>query len=215
MVSSLVVFGPSADFVGSRRVAPVGLVGAAVAFFPAHGVAWLFVDVVLQGVAVGAVSGALIAVLVGHQPGCDRRREAMMASLGLCSGAGVGLVATSSTSSSSGWLSSWISALVSAIAALFLTLVPSCLAGLLHAAKMVIASGGAGLLLFTAGGAQALSGAWPTWRSETVGLSLLWLAASSCSPTAGRRAPSWCSGHVDRRMWPRSGLSRPAQPFHP
>jgi MFS family permease len=69
--SLLLVAGPLADAVGGRAVLIPAVALAALgslAFALAEGTAWLYVARVLQGVALGAASGALTAALSALEP---------------------------------------------------------------------------------------------------------------------------------------------------
>ena len=88
MVPSLLVFGPLSDAIGRRPVL-VGATAAAVAamlvFMLATSTPWLLLARGLQGVAVGAASGALTAALSEFEPRQNRDRAALattVASLG-------------------------------------------------------------------------------------------------------------------------------------
>jgi MFS family permease len=72
---TLLVFGSLSDHLGRRPVIIATLVvniGACALFLTAHGVGLLFAARVLQGIAVGAATGALGAALIDLQPGGSR-----------------------------------------------------------------------------------------------------------------------------------------------
>src|SRR5580704_1646704 len=72
LLATLLVFGSVSDYVGRRRVILAALVvtaGACAVFLAAHSVGPLFAARMLQGVAVGAATGALGAALIDLQPG--------------------------------------------------------------------------------------------------------------------------------------------------
>jgi MFS family permease len=69
---TLLVFGSLSDYLGRRPVIIATLalnIGACALFLTAHGVGLLFAARVLQGIAVGAATGALGAALIDLQPG--------------------------------------------------------------------------------------------------------------------------------------------------
>jgi MFS family permease len=71
LLLTLLVFGSVSDYLGRRRVILAALTvtaGACVVFLAAHSVGMLFAARVLQGVAVGAATGALGAALIDLQP---------------------------------------------------------------------------------------------------------------------------------------------------
>ncbi|KPI16612.1 major facilitator superfamily MFS_1 [Actinobacteria bacterium OK074] len=93
LVPSLLVAGPLSDSLGRRAVLlpAVALSAlAALVFALADGVAWLFVARVMQGLAVGAASGALTATLSELEPGGDRRRAALVSNVATMTGLAVG-----------------------------------------------------------------------------------------------------------------------------
>jgi MFS family permease len=93
LVPALVLFGRLSDRFGRR---PVMLSGLAVAcaglalFAAAESAAWLFGARVLQGLAVGMISGAATAALVELDPADDRRRAALLAGLAQAGGSAAG-----------------------------------------------------------------------------------------------------------------------------
>jgi MFS family permease len=85
--------GALTDSIGHRRVAGPAIalsVIAAVLFCCAQGVAWLFAARALQGISVGAASGALTAALVETEPSGDRARASVLASAMITGGGGIG-----------------------------------------------------------------------------------------------------------------------------
>ncbi|WP_433174696.1 MFS transporter [Actinoallomurus sp. CA-150999] len=93
LIPSLLVAGPLSDAVGRRRILlpAVGLaaVGSLV-FALAGGTVWLFAARVAQGLALGAASGALSAVLTELEPNGDRRRAALVTTIASVGGLGAG-----------------------------------------------------------------------------------------------------------------------------
>jgi MFS family permease len=93
LIPSLLLAGSLSDAVGRRRVllpaVGAALLGAAL-FSLADGTAWLFAARAVQGVAVGAASGALTATLVELEPRGSRPRAAMVSALALFAGVGAG-----------------------------------------------------------------------------------------------------------------------------
>ena len=93
LIPSLLIAGPLSDAIGRRVVlAPAMIVAAAGAavFAVADSTAWLFVGRVVQGLAVGAASGALTAALTETEPRGDHRRAALLATAASVGGLGVG-----------------------------------------------------------------------------------------------------------------------------
>ncbi len=93
LVPSLLIAGPLSDAVGRPVVllpaVIVAGVGAAI-FGLADATAWLFVGRVVQGIAIGAASGALTAALTETEPRGDHRRAALVATAASVGGLGVG-----------------------------------------------------------------------------------------------------------------------------
>ncbi|MFG1694213.1 MFS transporter [Nonomuraea sp. NPDC049309] len=95
LIPSLLVAGPLADAVGRRTVLlPATAVAAlgSLVFALAESTAWLFAARVLQGVAIGAASGALTALLSELEPTGDRRRAALVSTVAAAAGLGLGPV---------------------------------------------------------------------------------------------------------------------------
>jgi MFS family permease len=93
LMGALVIFGRLSDAIGRRRVIVWGVVLAGVAagvFAIADGIAWLFAARILQGLAIGTVTGAAVAALVELDPAGDRGRAALLAALGTAGGSAIG-----------------------------------------------------------------------------------------------------------------------------
>jgi MFS family permease len=90
---SLLVFGQLSDRVGRRPVI-AGALGVAMAglalFALARGTGWLFAARAVQGLAVGAASGAATAALVELAPSGDRARAALVSTLAQAGGSAAG-----------------------------------------------------------------------------------------------------------------------------
>ena len=93
LVPSLLVFGQMSDRLGRRRVIAAGLgvamVGLAL-FAAARGTAWLFAARAVQGLSVGAITGAATAGLVELEPHGDRQRAALLSVLAQAGGCAAG-----------------------------------------------------------------------------------------------------------------------------
>jgi MFS family permease len=97
VIIALFVFGPLSDVVGRwlpLAVAPVLTVAASLLFAVAGSTLALYVARVLQGLAVGAVSGAATAALAELEPRGDQRRAALAATLATAGGVAVGPLLT-------------------------------------------------------------------------------------------------------------------------
>lgn len=84
LIPSLLFAGPLSDAIGRRRVLVPALglaIAGAVLFAAADGTAWLYAARGVQGVSVGAASGALVAALTELEPSGDRRRAALVATV--------------------------------------------------------------------------------------------------------------------------------------
>jgi MFS family permease len=93
VIAGLLLLGPLSDSVGRRAplVATLFLAaGASVLFALAQATAVLFAARVLQGLAVGIASGAAVAALVELEPGGDRGRAALAATLATVGGSALG-----------------------------------------------------------------------------------------------------------------------------
>ncbi|HEY2671569.1 MAG TPA: MFS transporter [Rugosimonospora sp.] len=93
LIPSLLMVGPLSDAVGRRRVLLPAIGSAALGslvFALAGGTEWLFAARLLQGLAVGAASGALTAALTELEPGGDRRRAALVSTVVSVGGLGLG-----------------------------------------------------------------------------------------------------------------------------
>ena len=93
LIPSLLIAGPLSDAVGRRQVLlPAVIVAAAgsAVFMLAGSTAWLFAGRIVQGIAVGAASGALTAGLTETEPNGNQRRAALMATAASVGGLGLG-----------------------------------------------------------------------------------------------------------------------------
>ncbi|MEU2856467.1 MFS transporter [Streptomyces syringium] len=93
LVPSLLIFGPLSDAIGRRKVLVPAIVAAALgsaAFALATNATWLFGARLLQGLAVGAASGALTAALNEAEPTGNRRRAALVSTVASVGGLGTG-----------------------------------------------------------------------------------------------------------------------------
>jgi MFS family permease len=93
LVPSLLAFGQVSDRFGRRPPIVAGLgtaIAGLAAFALAGGAAWLFVARVLQGLALGMLSGAATAALVELEPRGDARRAALLATLANTAGSASG-----------------------------------------------------------------------------------------------------------------------------
>jgi MFS family permease len=89
LIPSLLVFGQLADRFGKRRAVVAGLLAASVAavvLAMASGPGALFFGRALQGLAVGAATGAATAALVELEPTGDRARAARYAAMAVAAG---------------------------------------------------------------------------------------------------------------------------------
>lgn len=95
LIPSLLVAGPLSDAVGRRRVLLPALVLAglgSLGFALATGTGWLFAARILQGLAVGAASGALTAALSELEPSGNHRKAALVTTVASVGGLGLGPV---------------------------------------------------------------------------------------------------------------------------
>jgi predicted MFS family arabinose efflux permease len=93
LIPSLLVAGPLADAIGGRAVLIPAVALAALgslAFALAEGTAWLYAARVLQGLALGAASGALTAALSALEPRGRRHRAALVSTAASMGGLGLG-----------------------------------------------------------------------------------------------------------------------------
>lgn len=93
LIPSLLIAGPLSDSIGRRKVLLPAVILAALgsfAFALADNVGWLFAARILQGLAVGAASGALTAALSELEPNGDRRRAALVSTVASVGGLGAG-----------------------------------------------------------------------------------------------------------------------------
>jgi MFS family permease len=93
LVPSLLVFGQLSDRIGRRPVIAAGLavaIAGLVLFALARGTPWLFAARAVQGLAVGAASGAATAALVELEPSGDRSRAALLSTLAQAGGSAAG-----------------------------------------------------------------------------------------------------------------------------
>lgn len=93
LIPSLLITGPASDALGRRRVLLPALVVAALGtlgFALATDVVWLLVARILQGLALGAASGALTAALAELEPRGDRRRASLVAGVASAGGMALG-----------------------------------------------------------------------------------------------------------------------------
>jgi MFS family permease len=85
--------GPLSDAIGRRAVLlpaiALGIAGAAI-FAVAASTGWLYAARLVQGVALGAASGPVTALIVEREPNADRGRAAMVAALAAVGGVGSG-----------------------------------------------------------------------------------------------------------------------------
>ncbi len=95
LIPTLLLLGHLSDQVGRRPILLGGLMMAAAAssvFALAQGVTWLFIARVMQGIAVGVMSGAATAALVELHPREDHRHAALVASIATAGGTALGPV---------------------------------------------------------------------------------------------------------------------------
>lgn len=95
LIPTAMFSGALTDSIGYRRMVGPAIALAAVAavlFCCADSVTWLYAARALQGISVGAASGALTAALVETEPSGDRTRASMLASVMIVGGGGIGPV---------------------------------------------------------------------------------------------------------------------------
>jgi MFS family permease len=93
LIPSLLIAGPLSDAIGRRGVLVPAMTAAAAGsavFALADSTGWLFAGRVIQGLAVGAASGALTATLAETEPRADHRRAALLATAASVGGLGLG-----------------------------------------------------------------------------------------------------------------------------
>lgn len=93
LIPTLLVFGNLSDEIGRRRVVIAGLLmiaAGSLLFSLAQDVAWLFAARIVQGVAVGVISGAATAALTELHPRQDRQAAALLATTALACGTAFG-----------------------------------------------------------------------------------------------------------------------------
>ncbi|ONH28810.1 MFS transporter [Pseudofrankia asymbiotica] len=93
LIPSLLVFGPLSDAVGRRRVLLISsafAVAGAVLLASAQATGWLFAGRVLQGIGIGAGSGAATAALRESEPHDDHTRAATTSTAAMVGGSAVG-----------------------------------------------------------------------------------------------------------------------------
>jgi MFS family permease len=89
----LLFVGPLSDAIGRRAVLlpaiALGIAGATL-FAAAASTSWLYAARLVQGLALGAASGPVTALIVEREPNADRDRAAMVAALAAVAGVGSG-----------------------------------------------------------------------------------------------------------------------------
>ncbi|MYW04947.1 MFS transporter [Streptomyces sp. SID3343] len=238
LIPSLLLFGPLSDALGRRRVLYWALALAAagaVLLAYAQGTGWLFLGRMLQGVSIGAGSGAASAALRETEPSDNRTRAAIAASAAMVGGSavgpvlagvlvqyapaprhlsylvylvllGIGAVALSALHEprpTQTWkpqrpgvpahmrvpfaIAGATAFLVWAVTALFLALIPSFVAGVLHTPNTAVS--GAVVTAMLAGSAlvQLCGRSWPALRVQITGLVVV-VAGLAVLNAAGYRA---------------------------
>ena len=182
LVPSLLLFGQLSDRLGRRRVIAVGLgvamLGLAL-FAAARGTAWLFAARAVQGLSVGAITGAATAGLVELEPNGDRQRAALLSVLAQAGGCAVGPL-------TAGALAQWapeprvlcyVVALIviaaTCVAALFLSVVPSYAAKLLDTDDLALLGAIAATMLATSCLTQWLAAGRASLHAQPTGLAVL------------------------------------------
>lgn len=102
LIPAVLLAGPLADALGARRIVAPALLLAATGcavLATSTSLTELLAGRVLQGIAVGACSGALTAALLATQPSADHRRGALLATVATTAGAGVGPIAAGALTS--------------------------------------------------------------------------------------------------------------------
>ncbi|WP_083913454.1 MFS transporter [Nocardia concava] len=93
LIPSLLITGPASDALGRRRILLPALAVAALGtlgFALSTDVVWLLAARILQGLALGAASGALTAALAQLEPSGDRRRASLVAGVASAGGMALG-----------------------------------------------------------------------------------------------------------------------------
>ena len=93
LIPSLLFVGPLSDAIGRTRVLlpAIGLAIAGAALFAAaSGTGWLYAARVVQGLALGAASGPVTALIVEREPNAERGHAAMVAAVAAVGGVGLG-----------------------------------------------------------------------------------------------------------------------------
>lgn len=91
--AALLLFGPASDVLGRRAVLRAGLLLGAlgtISFALADAPAWLFVGRALQGVALGAATGAATALIVERAPAGQRHWASILATVVFLGGTALG-----------------------------------------------------------------------------------------------------------------------------
>lgn len=90
---ALLLFGPASDAFGPRVVLRISVLLAALAsgcFALAAGPAWLLIGRAMQGLALGAATGAATALITQHAPSEQRARASVVASMAFVAGTAAG-----------------------------------------------------------------------------------------------------------------------------
>ncbi|MDA8284784.1 MAG: MFS transporter [Actinomycetota bacterium] len=93
LIPSLLFVGPLSDAIGRTRVLlpAIGLAIAGAALFAAaSSTDWLYAARVVQGLALGAASGPVTALIVEREPNAERGHAAMVAAVAAVGGVGLG-----------------------------------------------------------------------------------------------------------------------------
>ncbi len=93
LIPSLLFVGPLSDAVGRTRVLlpAIGFAIAGAALFAAaSSTGWLYAARVVQGLALGAASGPVTALIVEREPNAERGHAAMVAAVAAVGGVGLG-----------------------------------------------------------------------------------------------------------------------------
>ena len=93
LIPSLLFVGPLSDAIGRSRVLlpAIGLAIAGAALFAAaSSTGWLYAARLVQGLALGAASGPVTALIVEREPNAERGHAAMVAAVAAVGGVGLG-----------------------------------------------------------------------------------------------------------------------------